>query len=194
MRLQAKNIIKQRSIIEIDKEVNLKCYTEKGEMDIVKAKTKRFYIELIKPKAKKLKEDFLINDEQLKIVYSLPHKICRETYVKNFQYRILNYILYTNDWLYKFEITDSPLCPFCRNEIETIYHLFYYCTFVQSFWHQFESFLTEANNKTISISFDQIFLGDIQITALPLKNYLILLGKIHIYTCRRNKVHPTLQG
>lgn len=129
----------------------------------------------------------------MKIVYSLPHKICRETYVKNFQYRILNYILYTNDWLYKFEITDSPLCPFCRNEVETIYHLFYYCTFVQSFWHQFESFLTEANNK-ISISFDQIFLGDIQITALPLKNYLILLGKIHIYTCRRNKVHPTLQG
>jgi hypothetical protein len=46
--------------------------------------------------AKKLKENFNLTEEELKLAFTLPHTIAYESYVKAFQYKILNLILYTN--------------------------------------------------------------------------------------------------
>ena len=48
-----------------------------------------------------LKHDFNLTDDQLKEVFILPHNLAFEPYVKAFQYKILNFILYTNSKLYK---------------------------------------------------------------------------------------------
>ena len=48
-----------------------------------------------------LKRDFNLSDDQLKRGFTLPHTIATEPYIKAFQYKVLNSILYTNTKLYK---------------------------------------------------------------------------------------------
>ena len=52
-------------------------------------------------------------------IYLLPFKTTLHTKLREFQYKILNRILYTSDMLFKFKKVDSPLCYFCGKELET---------------------------------------------------------------------------
>ena len=67
-------------------------------------------------------------------IYLLPFKTTLDSKLREFQYKILNRILYTNKMLFKFKKVDSPLCDFCEKELETIEHLFFHCTKVCTFW------------------------------------------------------------
>jgi len=58
-------------------------------------------------------------------IYLLPFKTNLHTKLREFQYKILNRILYTNDMLFKFKEVDSPLCYFFGKELETLEHLFF---------------------------------------------------------------------
>ena len=59
-----------------------------------------------------LKHDFNLTDDQLKKVFILPHNLAFEPYVRAFQYKILNSILYTNSKLYKIGYTADDKCSF----------------------------------------------------------------------------------
>ena len=73
------------------------------------------------------------------IAFALPHKVAYEPYVKVFQYRILNLILYTNKKLFKIVYIEHDKCSFCDNESETLDHLFY-CFILNMFWTNFENY------------------------------------------------------
>ena len=62
----------------------------------IKAKTPNSFKMLI--------ADFKLSNLQKKI--SLPYRIASETYVWSFQYRMLNFILFTNDKLCKTGLSD----------------------------------------------------------------------------------------
>ena len=51
-----------------------------------------------------------------------------------FQYRLLNRILGTNEYLVKTKQKVNANCNFCKKETESITHLFIECNFVKSFW------------------------------------------------------------
>ena len=67
----------------------------------------------------------------------LPFKTTLDTKLTEFQYKLLNRILYTNKMLLRFKKVDSPLSDFCEKELETIEHVFFYCTKVRIFWDDF---------------------------------------------------------
>ena len=69
-------------------------------------------------------------------VYLLLFKTTLHTKLREFQYKILNRILYTNEMLFKFKKVDSPLCYFCGKELETLEHLFFCCPRVHAFWDE----------------------------------------------------------
>ena len=75
--------------------------------DIKDKKSKDYYSLLVSQKAQlpniihKLKSDFNSTTQQLKEIFSLPHLVALESYVKAFQYKVINYILYTNSKLCK---------------------------------------------------------------------------------------------
>ena len=55
--------------------------------------------------AHKLKQEFKLSEDDLELVYPLPHTVALEPYVKDFQYKVLNSILYIKyklieNWLY----------------------------------------------------------------------------------------------
>ena len=70
-------------------------------------------------------------------IYLLPSKGTLHTRLREFQYKILNRILYTNEMLFKMKKFDSPWCYFCGAEqLETSEHFFFYCSKVRVFWDE----------------------------------------------------------
>lgn len=60
-------------------------------------------------------------------IYSLPFQVALDTYTRDFQYKILNRILFTNSKLFKLKLVESSLCSFCDKNEETLEHLFVFC-------------------------------------------------------------------
>ena len=89
--------------------------------DITKVKSKDYYSLMISKKGQlpnnvqKLKRHFNSIEEDLKLAFTLPHNITYEPYVKTFQYKILNSILYTNTKLFKIGYSEHDKCTFCSN-------------------------------------------------------------------------------
>ena len=86
--------------------------------DVTKTKFKHYAL-LIGAKARlrnnsiNLKREFNLAEEQLGKIYLLPHTVTSEPYLKAFQYKVLNSILYTNDKLYKIGYTENRYTKLC---------------------------------------------------------------------------------
>ena len=57
----------------------------------------------------------------------LPRLITYSTYMRSFQYKILNNVLFFNKKLYNFGIKPSPLCSFCNLYDKTPFYTFNEC-------------------------------------------------------------------
>ena len=97
--------------------------------DITKKKSKHYSSLLINKKAQfpsafnKFQSEFHLSVDSLQKVFTLPHKVALEPYVKAFQYKILNSILYTNTKLYKTGFSLCNKCTFYQSDLETLHHL-----------------------------------------------------------------------
>ena len=114
-------------------------YDNNTFFDATLAKSKGYYRFLIRLKAtslksaNKLQSEFNIDATNLTMFYSLPKLVCLETHLRDFQFKILNYIC-TNILLKKMGIVQSDLCTFCNLTKENIEHLFFSCSFSFKFW------------------------------------------------------------
>ena len=103
-------------------------------IDVTKGKPKDYYNLLLREKAKppdiiqKLQSTFHFNSDNLKQIFKLQHSIVVESYVKAFQYKVINSILYTNTKLFKIGFRTNDFCTFGDNQPESLTHLFYHCS------------------------------------------------------------------
>jgi len=81
----------------------------------------------------KLREEFNLQDKQLSEAIVMPLRVANEPYVRSFQYKVLNSILYTNKLLCKIGYISDPNCSFCHQTTETISHIFFGCSVSTSF-------------------------------------------------------------
>ena len=58
--------------------------------------------------------------------------------------RLLHMILPTGRYLFLQKIIDSPCCSFCKQDEETITHLLWGCTVIQSFWSNLQTLIKET--------------------------------------------------
>ena len=127
----------------------------------------------------KLQNNFNLSLQKLTQIFQLPHTLALEPYVKDFQYKALNGIPYTNSKLYHIGYISSDLCSFCTRASEMLYHLFFYfCPFSKTFWSDFESFWHLLTNDKMQLSVQDIIVGVL--------NYMLLLGKVYRWVCRAN--------
>ena len=63
---------------------------------------------------RKLQIEFNFTSAQLQQIFNLPHQVALEPYVKAFQYKVLNFILYTNTKLHKIGYITDDKCTFCK--------------------------------------------------------------------------------
>lgn len=74
-------------------------------------------------------------------IFELPFKVTQETKLRWLQFQTLHRIVPTNEYLFKLNILNSSSCTFCKNNIETIEHLFYDCIHVKELWFKIEELM-----------------------------------------------------
>ena len=109
-----------------------------------------------------------------------------------FHYRLLHNILPCNVFLFKIGIVGSPDCSFCKNEPETLEHLFIHCPIIQIFWVQFEQMLNNFDATFKNYEPYHLLLSNIKTPEIII-DLLYLLAKQYIYTCRVNDNAPHIQ-
>ena len=128
-------------------------------------------------------------------IYTLPRLITNNTYMRSFQYKILNNVLFLNKKLHTFGIKPSPLCSFCNLYDETPYHMFYECDRVKCLWSdlvqcfQNNLILPTLTPQTAIFGFldytnnDSIFENN-----KCLSNHILLIFKLYVYKSREKKL------
>ena len=163
--------------------------------DVKKKKSKDYYSLLVMKKSQppnivhKWERDFNTSYDLLRESFILPHSVALESYVKAFQYKILNNILYTNTKLCKIGFRADDLCTFCEAERETLYHLLYQCTYARQFWNDFELYWFRLSNQVVHLTLENVLFGMLstQCPSHTLLNYFIAIGKLFCGTADENK-------
>ena len=114
-------------------------------------------------------------------IYSLPFIVTIETKIREFQYKVLNNIVFTNEKMFKFKMTDSPLCSFCKREVESLQHLLYYCHVTRTLWEAFRPWLGEVKINPHPFTITEILFGVFDVADdWIMLNHLILIDKYYI--------------
>ena len=100
-------------------------------LEIEKMNSKEIYSIMISSKViyqrvKFIQKKISLYNFPWKDIYTLPSKVTTNVYLRLFQYKILNNVLYLNKKLHTFGLSNTRLCSFCRMEEEKLSHLFYY--------------------------------------------------------------------
>ena len=82
-------------------------------------------------------------DIDWKGVYSLAFRTTLQSKLREFQFKILNRIVFTNEKLFRFGMADSPTCAFCQTEVESLEHLLFSCKVPSKFWKHVLSWLRD---------------------------------------------------
>ena len=134
---------------------------------------------------------FPLHDLSWKDIYVLPRRASLDSKIREFQYKVLNRILYVNKALYKIGIASSPLCTFCQISEESLGHLFIHCPISSAFWLSVVEWLKNYFS-TIQCLTDVSIMFGLFGKETQLINHIILLGKQVIFQCRLLKVNPSL--
>ena len=84
----------------------------------------------------------------------MPLRVANEPYVRSFQYKVLNSILYTNELLCKIGYISDPNCSFCHQTTETVSHIFFGCSFSTSFWNEICEKILNKLNSCVCLSLE----------------------------------------
>ena len=137
-----RKMIKNQSVSFNDKEIYVHLNGVKKSVDKLKCREiYRFLISKIKKQptsVKKWAEVYDISEHEWETIFSLPFKICIETDLQTFQYKIVNRFFPCNYTLSIWYSEISNMCQYCCKEVDTLVHYFVYCADVVIFWKQFE--------------------------------------------------------
>ena len=93
------------------------------------------------PSKNTVKKKFTDLSLDWKEIYMIPRIISSNTYLRCFQYKMLNTALFLNKNIFLFKKSNSPLCSFCKEEDETVFHFYFYCPNVKNLCSQLNFYL-----------------------------------------------------
>ena len=128
-----------------------------------------------------------VNANDWKTIYLIYRKATRHAYARNFQYKILNNVLYLNKRLALFGLATTANCSFCGRFEETVDHLFAECSCTIVLW---QSLTNHFNGLLVfpPLNPQNAHLGYLEEVAnFLLINQILLIFKIFIYNSREIK-------
>ncbi len=153
--------------------------------------TKPMYNKLIKTKESiatgqiKWEKELNGNSFNWEKIYSLPFNISNDPNIHWLQYRINHYILATNHYLKKINVTDNNLCDLCKTEIETLTHLFWSCPNTKQLLSEIKEWLNRSIGISFTYSGKDIIFGIVnKIKHYEVLNLIILTLKKYIYNSK----------
>ena len=130
-----------------------------------------------------------------KLIFIKYFRTSIETRLRWFQTRILHRLIPTEKFLYSCKLADSPLCVFCKKEIETIPHLFWQCELINAFWNNLLALIEDKCFTDDNFVFtEQLVLFGVfdNIVTDKVMDLIILQAKFYIFKCKLQKSMPVL--
>ena len=114
-------------------------------------------------------------------------KATKSVYLVNFHYKIITRTVTTNTFLHAIKLADSSICTFCKQETETILHLFWQCSITQSFIRDIDRLMnTEYQIRFQNSEKSWFFLHETD----ELQTLLITLAKLVLFKARNGGEKP----
>ena len=133
------------------------------------------------------KNDFSKNLDW-RVIYTLPQKVTTNTYLRSFQYKILNIISYLNEKLFLFGLSAASFCFFCNSFGEIIRYFFRDCTKTKCVWKKLQLKLKDNITPlplTPPAAFFAFLEADYQ--SYLIRNHILLISKLYISKSRKSK-------
>jgi hypothetical protein len=146
--------------------------------------SKNVYAELIKHKATSvnLQEKwsmYIINDENItNVCLTHIYSLTIDNILRSFQFRLLHRIIYFNDKLKLFKLSDSEICDFCNMCKDSIEHRMWLCPKTKILWKNILQWYNQQFNTNVSLTYQNIITN---VCHNPLLDFVILCTKYHIY-------------
>ena len=114
-------------------------------------------------------------------------KCCIDTRLRSFYFKVFHKAIAFNDFLFKINRKDSPICDLCKKFPESIIHVFCECECVDPIWKNLVKIIQDKHDIDFSITnFDKIF----GIYKDDFLTYIFLCVKYHIYVCKFQNKKP----
>ena len=140
--------------------------------------------------SKHLCQDFNLTQDQVKKVFLLPHEVAFEPYLKAFQYKVLNSILYTIK-SYAKQVLFKMVNVHYAKRILNPFTVFFECRHTKQFQKEFQYYSYILAREFVCLTLQDVITG-ILYTNCPLLNYLILIAKLYLWDWRRNQTLPVI--
>lgn len=143
---------------------------------------------------KKWENDIVVNDEMWPYFFTIGLKSALDIPTRSFQYLFIHRRVPTNKFVHRIGLIESPDCTFCKENVESLVHLFYECEYVSRFWVHIEILLNAIYGQEIKLTKFVILFGYNVFDPDPFVNYIILLGKQYIYKRKCLNSKPIFQA
>ena len=101
--------------------------------------------------------NFNYTDEEIRDIFVRPRRTTILNKHSEFQYKLIQGVIYTKEQLFKYGFVGNNLCSFCQQEIETYAHVFLHCKKVEDIW---KNLITHYDLKEIrNMAWEDIFVG-----------------------------------
>ena len=182
---------------------NIFSLNESTQINLYKGKTKDFY-NLLNAKIhtedqtgpKRWSEKLsLKKDVRTKIFKSLKN-ICKETKLKEFQFKLIHRTIVTKKELFRFGIKADDECLYCGDK-DSIEHSFIECMFTKLFSQKVLNWFNQANGCQISPTTEETLFGittsSHDTTLIRKFNYTTLFMRHYIYSTKLNSLAISIQ-
>ena len=120
-----------------------------------------------------------------KRVYLPSFRTTLEKKLREFQFKILNRIVFTNEKLFRFDMAESDKCALCQTEVKSIEHLLFSCKMSSVFWKHVLSWLRDNNIIVESLKEEDIIIGKFDVgDDFLLESYFIAWEVLYLFTKR----------
>ena len=135
-----------------------------------------------------------ITIEQWKNSFNLLKSTTTDSKLIWFQLRILHNSLTTNRSVSKFKTNQTDTCQFCQSHSETIHHLLWKCTKVQTFWKELAELINRRCTVDYTINESTVIIGhNDKAETNKMCNFITLLAKHYIYRSKVQKTNLSLR-
>ena len=176
---------------------------ESTQINLYKAKSKDFY-NLFNVKIhtedqtgpKRWSEKLSLNKEVWTRTFKSLKNICKETKLREFQFKLIHRTIVTKKELFRFGIKTDDECLYCGDK-DSIEHSFIECVFTKLFMQNVLDWFNQVNECQISPSTEETLFGitasSLDTTIIRKFNYTTLFMRHYIYSSKLNSLAICIQ-
>ena len=145
---------------------------------------------------KRWSEKLSLNKDVWTRIFKSLKNICKETKLKEFQFKLIHRTIVTKKELFRFSIKTDDECLYCGDK-DSVEHSFIECAFTKLFTQNVLDWFNQVNECQISPTTEETLFGitasSLDTTIIRKFNYTALFMRHYIYSSKLNSLAISIQ-